>query len=87
MSGPAPTRRRPLVCRFLGCRWDFEAEDSVVTWKCGRGCGAGGHREFAGPEQARRMLVQLDRGRPGPPIGLLSALAGTVPPTHRRRGR
>ncbi|MCF6524939.1 hypothetical protein [Streptomyces sp. JJ36] len=74
---------RPLACRLLGCTWDFRAEDAEVLWTCARGCGRGGHAPTAGPEAAARLVRQLERGRPGPPLSLLSAMAGTV---HRPRG-
>ncbi len=76
-------RSRPFACRVLGCAWEFRAEDDVVSWTCARGCGGGGRERTSGAEEAARLLRQLDRGRPGPPLGLLAALSGTV---HRPRG-
>ncbi|GEL19025.1 hypothetical protein [Pseudonocardia asaccharolytica] len=73
---------RPVACRVLGCRWDFRAAGDTVMWTCARGCGGGGRACTAGAEEAQRLVRQLDRGRPGPPLGLLALLGGIV---HRPR--
>lgn len=73
---------RPLACRVFGCAWDFHAEDDFVAWTCVRGCGAGGRERVSSTAAAQQLVRRLDRGRPGPPLGLLAALAGTV---HRPR--
>ncbi|MGH3444327.1 MAG: hypothetical protein ACRDPB_03020 [Nocardioidaceae bacterium] len=68
----------PLTCRVLGHRWYFDAEGSTLTWSCARGCAVGGSRDYPTAEQARARAAVLNRGAPRPPLGLLSALAGTV---------
>lgn len=70
--------KRTLRCRVIGCRWWFGREEETVLWICER-CGReGGRRAYASPEEARRFAAAFNRGRPGPPTGLLVALSGTV---------
>lgn len=74
LIGPADATRR---CRLLGHQYTFGAEESVLVWRCGRGCSAGGSRTYESPERARRMATALDRrdadhlGHRAPLIGLL----------------
>ena len=48
-----------------------------MTWTCQRGCGAGGRKEYATPDDAERYALAFDRadsddiGRRAPLIGLL----------------
>lgn len=48
-----------------------------MTWRCERGCGAGGRRTYADPADAARFAAAFDRedrhdlGRRAPLIGLL----------------
>ncbi len=48
-----------------------------MTWRCERGCGAGGTRTYADPGEAARYAAALDRedredlGRRAPLFGLL----------------
>lgn len=69
--------RRPWPCRLLGCRWDFAADGSTLYWACRR-CARHGERRYAEEAAARRMAAALNRGAPGPPLGLLAALGGTL---------
>lgn len=68
---------KPFACRVLGHRWVFSAEGATLMWGCARGCPVGGMRRYDTPEEADKRLAVLDRGARRP-LGLLSALAGTV---------
>jgi hypothetical protein len=65
-----------LRCRVLGHRFRFTSEGDTMRWHCERGCGAGGLKRYATPEDARRYARGLDRedredlGR-RTPLGLL----------------
>jgi hypothetical protein len=50
-----------LACRVLGHRYRFGAEGETMRWECERGCGAGGSKRYATPEQARRYALAFDR--------------------------
>ncbi|HET7387682.1 MAG TPA: hypothetical protein VFJ19_13575 [Nocardioidaceae bacterium] len=76
---------RPLACLLAGHRWYFEASGTTLSWGCGRGCPVGGSREYPTAQDARHHAVVLSRGAPRPPLGLLSALAGTVHREPRNR--
>jgi len=69
--------RHPLACTLLGHRWRFGVDGCDVVWRCVRGC-EGGRRAYDDPAEARLMARRLGRGAPGPPLGLLTALSGTV---------
>ena len=71
--------RKKLSCRVMGCRWRFRAAGREVVWECARGCGRGGRHAYATPEQARKVAWHLVDNPAGPPLGMLAALAGTVP--------
>ncbi|HET8755217.1 MAG TPA: hypothetical protein VFM58_04370 [Solirubrobacteraceae bacterium] len=73
-----------LGCRVLGHRWVFWRDGATVRWRCDRGCGAGGARAYRTRRDAQRHLRHYAR-TPRPPVGLLAALAGTVPPRPRSR--
>lgn len=72
------------ACRLFGHRWTFWRDGATVRWRCDRGCGAGGARAYATPREAVRHLRHYTR-EPRPPVGLLSALAGTAPQRPRPR--
>lgn len=79
---------RPLRCRLIGCAWVFDVEDRAVVWRCQRGCGREGWREYESEAEARRFAGRLRRGAPEPPLGLLAALGGgVVRRDDPRRGR
>jgi hypothetical protein len=78
-----------LACRVLGHRWRFRADGATMRWSCQRGCGAGGEKEYASPQQAGRYARAFDRedredlGRRAP-LGLLPLRLGR---SARRRGQ
>ena len=60
-----------LACRILGHRFRFRAEGPSMLWECVRGCGAGGSKEYATSEDARRYALGLERDAVadrGPPL-------------------
>ncbi|MGH3423571.1 MAG: hypothetical protein ACRDO8_02510 [Nocardioidaceae bacterium] len=63
-------------CRLLGHRFGFRAEGRTMRWRCERGCGAGGTKEYDSAAAARRYAAVFDRrdasdlGRRAPLIGL-----------------
>jgi hypothetical protein len=65
-----------VSCRVLGHRYRFRAEGATMVWECGRGCGAGGRKEYVSEGDARRYARAFDRedrddvGRRAPFIGL-----------------
>jgi hypothetical protein len=65
-----------LRCRLLGHRFRFTAEGETMTWRCQRGCGAGGTKRYAAAADADRYARAFDRedredlGRRAPLIGL-----------------
>ncbi len=65
------------TCGVLGHRFRFSAEGSTMTWRCERGCGAGGNRTYGDPAEAARFAAAFDRedrqdlGRRAPLFGLL----------------
>ena len=66
-----------LRCRVFGHRYRFAASGTRMRWACGR-CGhAGGVKQYATAEDARRYAAAFDRedrqdiGRRAPLIGLL----------------
>jgi hypothetical protein len=67
----------PLRCRLLGHRFRFTSDGDTMRWSCRRGCGAGGSKRYASPEDAARYASALDRedrsdlGRRAPLVGLL----------------
>jgi hypothetical protein len=50
-----------LACRLLGHRFRFRANGSTLRWECLRGCGAGGSKQYARPEDAERYARGLER--------------------------
>jgi hypothetical protein len=51
----------PVACRVFGHRPQFWAEGSTLHWRCVRDCGdEGGTREYASPDDARRIAAALD---------------------------
>lgn len=66
-----------LACRLLAHRYRFTADGAVMTWRCQRGCGAAGRKEYETAEQAARLARAFDRedradlGHRAPLIGLL----------------
>jgi hypothetical protein len=65
-----------LGCRVFGHRYRFRAEGATMRWTCERGCGAGGSKEYSGPEEAARYATAFDRedrsevGRRAPALGM-----------------
>jgi hypothetical protein len=65
-----------LGCRVFGHRYRFRAEGATMRWACERGCGAGGSKEYVGPEEAARYAAAFDRedrsevGRRAPALGM-----------------
>ena len=60
-----------LACRILGHRFRFRADGRSMRWECARGCGAGGSKEYASAEDARRYALGLERDAVadrGPPL-------------------
>jgi hypothetical protein len=66
-----------LRCRLLGHRFRFTSEGSTMVWRCQRGCGAGGEKQYASDADARRYAAAFDRegrddlGHRAPPFALL----------------
>jgi hypothetical protein len=50
-----------LACRVFGHRMRFSAEGAEMRWSCARGCGAGGAKVYASPDQAARYAAAFDR--------------------------
>lgn len=86
-----------LTCALIGHRFAFTADGATMRWRCERGCGAGGSKEYAGPAEARRYARALDRrdsddlGRRGPlvatlPLRIAHALRGGAPQRRGSRG-
>ncbi|HET6830621.1 MAG TPA: hypothetical protein VFH44_04650 [Solirubrobacterales bacterium] len=50
-----------LACRVLGHRPRFSAEGRTLTWRCERGCGAGGTKTYETERDAHRYAAALDR--------------------------
>jgi hypothetical protein len=65
-----------LTCHIFGHRYRFSAQDAVVTWRCQRGCAAGGAKNYSSAAAAQRYATAFDRedradiGRRAPLIGL-----------------
>jgi hypothetical protein len=78
-----------LRCRLLGHRFRFNSDGSTMRWACERGCGAGGEKQYATPDDAARYARAFDRedrkdlGRRAP-LGLLP-LRLIWAAVHRRR--
>lgn len=47
-------------CRLLGHRFRFTATGSTMTWRCERGCGAGGSKTYPTAADARRYAAAFD---------------------------
>jgi hypothetical protein len=68
---------RMVRCRLLGHRFRFSSEGEALTWRCERGCGAGGTKRYGSAEEASRYARAFDRedrgdlGRRAPLVGLL----------------
>lgn len=73
-----------IRCRVLGHRYRFTAEGRTMSWRCDRGCGAGGSKQYPSTELARRYAAGLDRpdtaalGKRAPLIGLLPLRIGRL---------
>jgi hypothetical protein len=65
-----------MTCRIFGHRFRFTAQDTTVTWRCQRGCAAGGAKKYSSAVAALRYATAFDRedraeiGRRAPLIGL-----------------
>lgn len=70
-------------CRILGHRWRFAADGRILRWTCLRCATVGGERRYESAADARKLARHLETHAPGPPRGLLAALAGQVPPRER----
>jgi hypothetical protein len=60
-----------LACRILGHRFRFRAEGRTMLWECARKCGAGGSKQYATADDARRYALGLERESApdrGPPL-------------------
>jgi hypothetical protein len=66
----------PLRCRVFGHRFRFGSEGRTMRWRCERGCGAGGEKEYPTAEEAATFAAAFDRedrsdlGRRAPYFGL-----------------
>jgi hypothetical protein len=69
-------RLRP-ACRVFGHRYRFSSEGNTMYWRCQRGCGAAGEKQYPTADHARRYAAAFDRedredlGRRAPLFGLL----------------
>ena len=65
-----------LRCRLFGHRVRFSADGTRMRWRCARGCGFEGSKEYASAADARRYARALDRedredlGRRAPLLGM-----------------
>jgi hypothetical protein len=72
----AVTLGNVLGCRVFGHRYRFEADGTTMRWTCERGCGAGGSKEYATPEDAALFAAAFDvedrseLGRRAPLLGM-----------------
>lgn len=63
-------------CRLLGHRFRFTAAGPTMTWRCVRGCGAGGSKTYRTDADAQRYAAAFDRddaadlGSRAPLVGL-----------------
>jgi hypothetical protein len=67
-----------VACRLFGHRWTFSCDGATVHWRCTRGCGAAGARQYADRREAVRHFHHYTR-EPRPPIGVPRALGGAAP--------
>jgi hypothetical protein len=81
-----------LRCRVLGHRFRFSSDGTTMRWRCQRGCGAGGEKQYPTAEDARRYAAAFDPedvedvGRRAPFFGLLPLrLARALRKRTRRR--
>ncbi len=64
-------------CLVTGHDYAFGSEGATMTWRCRRGCAAGGSKEYRDAAEAARFAAAFDRrdrddlGRRAPLIGLL----------------
>jgi hypothetical protein len=76
-----------LRCRLAGHRFRFPSEGETMSWRCQRGCGAGGTKRYATANDAARYAAAFDRedrqdlGRRAPlfaglPLRIARALRG-----------
>jgi len=64
------------ACSLFGHSFRFTAEGETMRWECERGCGEGGSKRYASPQDAQRYAKAFDR-RDGDALGkrpLLSLL-------------
>ena len=65
-----------LGCWVFGHRYRFRADGATMCWDGERGCGSGGSKEYATPEEAARYASAFDRedrselGRRAPLFGM-----------------
>ena len=65
-----------LRCRLFGHRVRFSADGPCMRWRCARGCGFEGSKEYASAADARRYARALGRedredlGRRAPLLGM-----------------
>lgn len=76
--------KQRFACRVVGHRWEFFATGQTLRWRCGRGCGADGTRQYESSEEAERFAFRLNRSAPGPPLSLITALGGIFPRRNAR---
>ncbi len=75
-AAAAATVAGVLACRVLGHRYRFTADGTVMTWRCQRGCGSCGRKEYPTAAQAQRFAAAFDTedredlGRRAPLIAL-----------------
>jgi hypothetical protein len=65
-----------LRCALLGHRFRFSSDGNTMRWRCQRGCGASGAKQYPTAEDALRYARAFDRedredlGRRAPLFGL-----------------
>ena len=65
-----------LSCRLFGHRYRFQSDGATMRWTCERGCGDGGAKEYASPDEASHYAAAFDRddraeiGRRAPFLGM-----------------
>lgn len=65
-------------CRLLGHRFRFTATGSTMTWRCERGCGAGGSKTYPTAADARRYAAAFDH-EDADDLGSRAPLLGLFP--------
>ncbi len=85
-DGPGGARGLPLACRLVGHRFVFSATNSTMQWSCERGCGAGGTKAYASPQEAAHFAAAFNR-RDSEDMGKRAPLFGLFPLRLLRRLR